>query len=448
MFGGSGERNMASLAAKGVPTEWSVKEGAQKNIKWSAAIGTRGYTSPMIYGGKVFVGTNNGQPRDPKVTGEKAILMCFRESDGQFLWQVAHDMPPHDVAREAMQDGLCSTPAADRDHIYYITPAVEVVCADLSGKTVWRTDLMKELKVFPCYLCNCSPFVAGDRVYLTTGNGRDHENQMPSPNAPSFVALDKQSGKVVWQDASPGDKVVEGQWANPAFVPASQVVCPGGDGVLYGLDAATGKQLWRFDCNPKAEAGAGGKGAKNYLIATPTVADGRVYVGVGQNPDNGPGLGHFWCIATDKRGDVTPANENSKDPANQASALVWHFGGAAPKGGARDYVFGRTMSSCAVHDGLVYVAELDGFLHCLDAKTGQHYWEEDLKAAIWGAPLWADGKVYLGTDDGDVHIFAQGKEKRRLGKVEMEEPIKSTPVAVGNVLYVMTDKHLFAISGK
>src|SRR4029077_603449 len=111
-------------------------------------------------------------------------------------------------------------------------------------------------------------------------------------------------------------------------------------------------------------------------------------------------------------------------------------GGLAKKESGRDYVFGRTISTCAIHDGLVYAAEMDGFLHCLDAQTGQKYWEHDLKAEIWGSPSWADGKVYLGAEDGDVYVFAHGKTKKLLGQIAMEQPIKGTPVAVGSVLYV------------
>lgn len=452
MFGGTPERNMVTLVAKGLPADWVAQEAGRKNILWVAEIGTRGYTSPIVANGKVFIGTNNGKPRDPAVAGEKAVMMCFRQADGQFLWQITHDMPTREVAREAAQDGLCSTPAVEGNRLYYVTPAVEVICADTDGKVRWRSDLMKDLKVFPCYLCNCSPAVVGDLVYVTTGNGRDMQNELPAPTAPSFVALDKRSGKVVWQDGSPGDRIIEGQWGNPAFARtgSGQVIFPGGDGWLYALAPGSGKPLWKFDCNPKGPQPSGGsKGAKNYLIATPTVLDGLVYVGVGQNPDNGPGAGDFWCLDTSKLGSMAPGGPSDpKAPSDRNSPVVWHYGGPAPKGAPRDYIFGRTLSSCAIHDGLAYVAELDGFIHCLDARTGRQYWEEDLKAAIWGSPYWADRKVYLGTDDGDVHVFAHGKEKQRLAKVEMEESVKGTPVAVGGVLYVLTDKHLYAIASR
>src|SRR5262245_58692990 len=88
------------------------------------------------------------------------------------------------------------------------------------------------------------------------------------------------------------------------------------------------------------------------------------------------------------------------------SAWVRYSGCPAPGRNAKQtFIFGRSMSTVAVHDGLCYAAELDGYLHCLDAKTGQKYWTYDTKRAMWGSPYWVDGKVYLGTEDGDLFVF-------------------------------------------
>lgn len=454
MLGGTVARNPCNPVAKEVPADWSVQEGNAKNLRWMATHGTRGYASPVIVGGKVLVSTNNQKPRDPKTKGEKAVLMCFRESDGQFLWQLTHDMPPPEVVREARQDGLCSTPAVDGNHLYYVTPAAEVVCADTDGKILWRLDMMEKLKVFPCYVSTCSPLVAGDLVFVCTGNGRDAEFKLPAPEAPSFVAIDKKTGEIKWHDNSPGDKILEGQWSNPAYAEVNgkpQVIFGGGDGWLRAFEPATGKLIWKFDCNPKkSEAKPGGRGTRNAIVATPVVYENKVYVGVGQNPEAGAGVGHLWCVDLTKTGDVSPVDDNfdPQAPVNKGSALVWHYGGPGVKDAAREYVFGRTMSSCAIQDGLLYIAELEGFVYCLDARTGQKLWEHDLKANVWGSPYYVDGKVYLGTDEGDVYIFAAGKEKKLLGQVAMERAVKSTPVAVNGALFIVNDAAVYAIGKK
>lgn len=90
MYGGSWSRNMVSTIETNIPDFWSVEAGKEKNIKWVARHGSRGFGGPVIAGGKIFVGTNNQNPRDPNIKGDKGILMCFREADGRFLWQLPH----------------------------------------------------------------------------------------------------------------------------------------------------------------------------------------------------------------------------------------------------------------------------------------------------------------------------------------------------------------------
>jgi outer membrane protein assembly factor BamB len=106
------------------------------------------------------------------------------------------------------------------------------------------------------------------------------------------------------------------------------------------------------------------------------------------------------------------------------------------------------MSTCAIHDGLLYVCDLGGYFQCLDALTGKKHWEYDLKSAVWGSPYWVDGKIYIGDEDGDVYVFAHGKEKKLINKIDMKHGVKSTPVAVNGVLYIMTESSLYAISNK
>jgi outer membrane protein assembly factor BamB len=461
MFGGTPSRNMVNLTDTKIATDWKV-EGGRKNIQWVAKCGSRTYGGPVIAGGQIYVGTNNDNPHDPKVKGPRAVLMCFRQADGKFLWQLAHKMPPPGIVREALKDGLCSTPAIEGNRLYYVTPAAEVICASTRGKVLWSFDMMKKLKVSPCFVSNCSPLIAGDLLYVVTGNGRDGDNQLPSPKAPSFLALNKKTGKVAWKKDSPGANILEGQWSNPAYAKVKgkgQVVFPGGDGWLYSFEAKTGKLLWKFDCNLKGATWKKrpGREPRNYIVSTPVIYQNRVYVGTGLYPGGHPrgnnDPSHFWCVGMTRTGDVSPtlvtdAKANPpKTKKNPNSALLWHFGGMIkpPPQDSREYYLGQTISTCAVHDGLVYLAELDGFLHCFDAKTGTKCWEHDLKSGIWGSPYWVDGKIYLGDDDGDVLIFKHGRKKDKLAQIEMGDSVLSTPVAANGVLYVLARSKLYAI---
>jgi outer membrane protein assembly factor BamB len=249
---------------------------------------------------------------------------------------------------------------------------------------------------------------------------------------------------------------MHGQWSSPVYAVAKgrpQILFPGGDGWIYSFNPANGDLLWKFQCNPKqSKYELGGRGTRSDFIATPVVYDDKLYIGVGQDPEHDEGVGHFWCIDITK----TPANDdkdlsppdNTFDPevaANKSSGLVWHYGGLA-KGGARNYVFGRTMSTAAVHDGLCYIAELAGYVHCLDAKTGKKYWDHYLEAATWSSPYWVDGKIYMGNDDGKVVIFAHGKEKKIVGEMDMETKVRAMPVAANGTLYITTENKLYAIA--
>ena len=99
----------------------------------------------------------------------------------------------------------------------------------------------------------------------------------------------------------------------------------------------------------------------------------------------------------------------------------------------------------AIQDGIVYVADLSGFLYALDAKTGQLYWKHDMLAAVWGSPFVADGKVYLGDEDGDVAILKAGKTKEVIAEMNMGVSVYTTPVAKDGVLYVLGRNRLFAL---
>jgi outer membrane protein assembly factor BamB len=474
MLGGTFERNMVNTRERNIPADWKVDwkivNGERvvdpehsTNIKWAVPLGSRTYGGPVVASDRVFVGTNNEVPRDPTIRGDRGILMCFRAANGAFLWQAVHNKLPSGQVNDWPKEGICSTPAIDGNRVCYVSNRCELVCADLGGlpnkpeaKVLWRFDMIKELGVFPHNMSNCSPAVVGSLVFVGTSNGVSEEHiQMPAPAAPSFVAVNKLTGKPVWSSNAPGKDVMHAQWSSPACTD-TQVIFPGGDGWLRSFERTTGKPLWKFDANPKdSKYELGGRGSRSDFIAAPVVVGNRCYIGTGRDPEHFEGVGHLWCIDITGSGDLSPelVTDASTDPPktrpNPNSAVVWHYGGPVTpqdhERGNRDYYFGRTMSTVAVHDGLVYAAELAGYLHCLDARTGKVYWIHDIKAAVWGSPYWVDGKVYVCTEDGDVWIFDHGRDSTPPRRIEMDQPIRTTPVAANGVLYIATESYLYAI---
>jgi outer membrane protein assembly factor BamB len=272
--------------------------------------------------------------------------------------------------------------------------------------------------------------VVDNLLLLVTGNGVDEGHlHIPSQSAPSFVAFNKSTGELVWEFIVE-ERVLHGQWSSPSAGKVNgklQAFFPGGDGWVYALNPKTGELIWKFNCNPPgSEWELGGYGTKNNLIATPVFADGKVYIGVGQDPEHGTGVGHLYCIDASGEGDVTQTHQ------------VWHRGNDD---------FGRTMSTVAVADGLVYAADLAGIFYCLDASNGKALWTHNLESALWGSPMLVDDKVYIGAETRKITIFAHGRQKQIINTVDMGEPVYSTPVAANGVLYISTKSKLYAIAG-
>ncbi len=495
VYGGNASRNMVNTVVTGLPAEFDPD--TKTNILWEASLGSKAYGGPIVAGGRVFIGTNNQKPRNPKdvTLNEKGeptpidmgVLMCFDEKTGAFNWQKTFNKLAAGRVVDWPLEGLCSSPAAEGDVIYYVSNRCEVICANVKdGSEVWKLDMIDKLGVFPHNLSVCSPLVVGDDLFIITANGVDEGHiNVPAPKAPSFLKLEKKTGKVLWSDNAPtvqltqldqvgagagffknlvnqGKLIQHGQWSNPAhgIVDGSpQVIFPAGDGWVYAYDPRSGNLIWRFDCNPKdAEYKLGSTGTRNDFIATPVIYKNKVYIATGQDPEHEIGVGNLWCIDMTKKGDVSPdlVTDASvwppKTKPNPNSAEVWRYGGAVPakeRGKlGKNYYFGRTMSTCAIHDDLVYAAELSGWIHCFDAKTGKVHWSHDTEAFTWSSPYLVDGKVYFGNDDGTLTVFQHGKEKKILSEIVFKGRIRATPVAANGVLYVMTESKLYAIGKK
>lgn len=509
-WGGSPARNNAP-DGKDIPVEWNVGKFERKterwlgqsarNVRWVARLGSQTYGSPVIAGGKVFCVTNNGAGYLRRYPAEVDLgcLLCFRQTDGRFGWQLAREKLKAGREVDWPDQGICGSPLVEGDRLWVVTNRGEVACLDTDGfydgqndgpyksetstdrdeaDVVWYFDMMDKLGVVQHNMASCSVTAAGDLLLVCTSNGRDDmADEMPAPNAPSFIALDKQSGKLVWADSSPGRNVLHGQWASPAFAVLGgvpQAIFPGGDGWLYSFlsePSEGGKPtlLWKFDCNPKeSQWEPGGQGDRNNIIATPVVCDGRVYLATGQDPEYGEGPGHLWCIDPTKRGDVSPEvvldkQGNPVPPRrvlavdkeagevvkpNPNSAALWHYAENDANGDGRldfEETMHRTLSMVAVKDNLLVIADLAGLVHCLDARTGKVHWTHDMLAAVWGSPLIVEGKIYLGDEDGDLVVFELSSKLKVLATNDMGSSVYSSPVVVDDVLYISTRSHLFAI---
>ncbi len=494
-WGGTPARNMVASVTglpdhftRGHPSEIKFKTGTEEvdpgnleNLRWAVKIGSQSYGNVTVAHGRVFIGTNNENPRDARHPGDRSILMCFDEKTGEFLWQLVVPKLASGKVNDWESLGLLSSPTIEGERVYLVTSRCEVLCLDVLGMAngndgpfldeakyvvkdvildkgkpterpappiepgpkdadiIWRYDMIDELGVFPHNASDGAPLIVGDLLYVNTSNGQDwtHSN-IPSPNAPSLIALNKHTGQFAGEDdAHIGPRIFHGLWSSPSTgnVKGRQLIFyGGGNGVCYAFDpmpvkegdSSFLKKVWWFDCNPPERKKYKYPDAKgpSEINATPVFWKDRVYTAVGQDPEHGEGVGILTCIDATQTGDVTQ------------TAKVWSYDKIA-----------RSLSTVSITpEGLLFVGDFSGYLHCLDAQTGKPYWTHDLKAHIWGSTLVADGKVYIGDEDGDLAVFAASKEKKLLSLTNLGAPVYSTPVVANGVLYVSSNTHLFAFA--
>src|SRR5437899_8853118 len=241
--------------------------------------------------------------------------------------------------------------------------------------------MMDELGVFPHNASNCSVLIVGDIVYVHTCNGHDwtHSN-IPSPNSPSFIALNKKTGEFLGEDdAHIGPRIFHGQWSSPSLAVVNGrklILFGGGDGYCYAFDPKPVKEgdnsflktVWKYDCNPPERKKFKYPGAEgpSEINATPVLYKNRVYVAVGQDPEHGEGVGILSCIDPTKTGDIT------------STGTIWSY----------DKIH-RSISTVSIdpHTGLLFVGAFSWLLHCVDADPGELCWTNGLKAYLWASSL-------------------------------------------------------------
>jgi outer membrane protein assembly factor BamB len=447
-------------------------------LLWELELGSHQYTVPRVEGGQVFLGVNDLEIDHPAVESTGGgILMCRDAATGTLIWQlpipryVAGNTPPSHFGH--WKCGVCSQPAIDGDRLFLVGPRGDVLCVDRNGQAdgndgpflddarymgvpidsnyeltetdgdvVWRFDMLEQLDVVPHDVCGSSPTQYGDCVYFCTSNGQDNKHlKMVNPDAPSLIAIEKATGRLVATDDEPiSANTFHGQWSSPVaaeFGGRPTIIYGGGDGVLYAFEpadaATTGrpgklKTIWKRDCCPAEYRMRDGvplpysgwrskrPDGPSEIISTPAVYNGRVYVAIGQSPVHGPGKGMLSCV----------------DGAT--GEVVWQN---------RDV--DRTLSEAAICDGLLYLPDFTGNLHCIDTETGETVWQHDMGGNVWCASATvADGRVYVGTKRMAFWVLKAGREKEVLAKGR----VKSEPItmAVGEGMYFLpTQRRIFAV---
>jgi len=449
------------------------------NVKWAVRTGDFSCGTPTVAAGKVFIGA---------MIKKQGVMNCFDESTGKLLWRWITPCRS-DLKEDAMNFrqfpkslGVCSTPAVDGDRLYFVDQNCVVVClsihpeppasADQPGRArvIWTFDMYTDPHVGsrPSDACNGSPLIDGDMLYVTTSNGVDRIVKVPieedaarrcfAPDAPTLIVLDKRTGRFLARDTAPtAANMLHGQWSSPSMGTVNGrklVFLGGGDGNCYAFEAldsipaepTTLKTAWWVDCNPKEYRVFGGMDMITHytlgdrrrkdtinkindgsfvgmseIIATPVFYKNRVFVAIGRDPDHGRGRGMLWCLDADQTGDSTQ------------SARIWTYQG-----------LDRTLSTVSISDGLLYIADVGGRVHCLDVNTGKLQWVYDSDSRTIASTLVADGKVYLPTEKY-LHVLQGGRQMKLLSCIRLGAQSWITPVAANHTLYIASRNYLWAV---
>ena len=392
--GWRGPNGDGASAEKNLPATWSDKQ----NIKWKIALPEKSHAAPIVWGQRIFL----AQALDAK--GNKRSLWCIDRKDGSVLWtrEVAYaDKEP----LHATNSYCAATPVTDGERVIVSFGSAGLYCYDFDGKEQWRHDLGK---LYHIWGNASSPILYQNLVILWAGPG---ERQF-------LLALDKTTGKKVWQHDIPGgkdglkDKAWLGSWSTPiiAKVQGRDELIVGVPKKLKAFDPKTGKELWSCD------------GLGDLVYTSPAIDKNGIVVAF--SGYGGPALA---CPAGGN-GDVTEAR-------------LWHHAKGNPQRIGSPVILGEHC----------YLVSENGIAHCFDIKTGKDLWKERLTTAnTWSSLLYADGKFYLTDFNANTTIFEASPTFKLLGRNSLgdKEQTRSTLAFSEGEIFLRTYRHLWCISAK
>ena len=371
-----------------LPIRW----GRTENVRWSARLPGWGTSSPVVYGGRVFVTTQVTE------AGKKSLLtLCFDRTDGKELWRhdfgLGMDQRTHEKSNLAV-----NTPAVTADAVYVAFGNADIARYSHDGKLVWVNRYMDHFGDPKMAWGYCvSPLVLDDSVLFPWNHHK----------GPCFlIGLDKKAGKFTWKKERP----IGTAHATPLLVEhhgQKDILVPG-QNRLTAFDAKSHAELWKY--------GEGQGPYNGEIISSPVYGDGMVFL-------------QLW-----RQSKIHALRLSGK---GRPPEKVWVSRRAGP-----------VESSLLYYRGLVYAWMDNGVLVCLDGKTGEELYRERLGAAANSSPVASDGHLFVSDNDGKTFVVRAGREFKLLATNQLGERITASPAITGNWLIYRTDSHLYCIGKK
>ncbi len=375
----------------GLPLTWGEKE----NVVWKTPIHDKGWSSPVVWGGQVWMTT-------ARADGTKMYAVCVDRATGK----VTHDVNVFDVEKPAFciefNSYASPTPCVEEGRVYVHFGTYGTACLDArTGKTLWeRRDLPCDHHRGP----GSSPILFGDLLIF----------HMDGFDVQYVVALKQATGETAWKKTRNIDyKTTNGDlkkaYGTPAIITVEgrpQLVSTASTATL-AYDPLTGEELWKVY--------HGGMNA----AAPPLFGHGKVFLNTG---DGGLKL---LAARPDGRGDVTKTH------------IDWSTDKAVP-------------SRCApvLADDLLVMNNEGGIVTCLEAKTGAKVWQERLAGKFTASPVLAEGRLYYFSEGGPSYVVEAGRVWKKLASNKLDDGCMASPAVAGKALFVRTKTHLYRIEEK
>lgn len=380
-----------------VPTIWAP----DKNISWSLPMPGMGGSTPVIWKDKVFL---------TSVDGEDQVILCVSTS-GKKLWEKKLGLGSVKF-RTDEGNGASASCSTDGKFVWAFVGSGTLACLDFDGREIWTRDLQKEYGKFRIQFgIHSTPLLNENSLYM----------MLIHDGGAQVISLEKNTGKQLWKIDRPSDGTDECKhsYASPALWTDGKNAAL----IIHGNDYATGhaladgKEIWRVGgLNPKEKYNRTLR-----FVASPVATADLIVI---PSAKNGPVVG----LKPTAQGLVTAGNP----------AEVWRKPANTPD-----------VPSPLVHDGLVYLCRENGFLICIDAKTGAELYNERVYSSRYrGSPVYADGKIYITARDGTVSVIKAGRKYQLLATNKLPVQLSSSLAIADGKIYLRGFETLYCIQEK
>ena len=383
---------------RGLPSEWGAEvNGKQQNVAWKLEIPGKGWSSPVLSRGKLYL--TSAVPREGAEEGSGDLslrAMCIDAVRGSLLWDNEIFVQDGKTSPKihAKNSHASPTPLVDSNRVFVHFGHQGTACLDLDGKVLWST---RELSYAPVHGNGCTPILVDGNIIFSCDGAKD----------PVVVALEADTGKVKWKFNRPGDPPKKFAFCTPTAISVNgkQQVVSVGAGVVNSLDPNTGEEIWSV------------KHGGYSVIPKPLFAHGLVYISTSYDSPS------VLAIRPDGRGDVTESH------------VEWTLKKGAP----------HTPSLLMLGKDLYMVSD-GGVATCVDALTGEPHWQERIGGNYSSSLVYADDKIYIQSETGKAYVLKPGTKFEKPTETGFVTERNLASYAVGDgALFIRTEKNLYRV---